>query len=75
MLEENCSLKQVLKQEKKTSGLKTGILIGPEGGLEKEEVEFLKSNGAKIITLGKRILRTETAPIVILSSIMYEFEM
>ena len=73
--EESCSLKQILKQEKKKSGLKIAVLIGTEGGLEKEEVEILKLNGAKVITLGKRILRTETAPIVVLSNIMYEFEM
>lgn len=38
-----------------------GILIGPEGGFSEEEIEELKESGAKIITLGKRILRTETA--------------
>jgi len=38
-----------------------GILVGPEGGFSDEEIEELKENGAKIVTLGKRILRTETA--------------
>ena len=50
------------------------MLIGPEGGLEKNEVNDLKKNGAKVVTLGKRILRTETAPIVIVSNILYELE-
>jgi 16S rRNA (uracil1498-N3)-methyltransferase len=39
-------------------------LIGPEGGFHPEEVEYLKEKGAKIISLGKRILRAETAAIV-----------
>ena len=39
--------------------------IGPEGGIEEEEIEHLKSLGAKTITLGKRILRAETAAIVV----------
>ena len=44
------------------------------GGLEKDEVDILKQAGAKIVTLGRRILRTETAPIVIASILMYEFD-
>lgn len=54
------------------SNLKIGIIIGPEGGLEKEEVELLRRNNAKVITLGKRILRTETVAFVLISIIMYE---
>ncbi len=50
------------------------VVIGPEGGIEQEEIFKLKENGAKIITLGNRILRTETAPIVITSNIIYELE-
>jgi 16S rRNA (uracil1498-N3)-methyltransferase len=46
------------------------IYIGPEGGFEKDEVDFLVSNGAKAATLGKRILRTQTAPVAALSAIM-----
>ena len=38
-----------------------GIMIGPEGGIEKEEIAFLQSSGFLPVTLGKRILRTETA--------------
>lgn len=40
------------------------LLIGPEGGFEEDEIEFLKSIGADIISLGKRILRAETAAVV-----------
>lgn len=54
--------------------LKIGIIIGPEGGIDREEIELLKENGAKIITLGNRILRTETVALNMLSIIMYEFE-
>ena len=63
---------ELKKMEKKN--LKIGVLIGPEGGLEKEEVEILKQNGAKVITLGKRILRTETVALNVLSILMYELE-
>ena len=56
----------------KNKELKIGIIIGPEGGIEKEEVEILKENGAKVISLGKRILRTETVAFVLTSIIMYE---
>lgn len=46
------------------------VFIGPEGGFEKDEVEFLISNSAVPATLGKRILRTQTAPVAALSAIM-----
>lgn len=46
------------------------IFIGPEGGFSAEEVSYIKEAGAKIATLGPRILRTETAPIAALSAIM-----
>ena len=68
---ENRVKNELLKLNKKEN-LKIGILIGPEGGIEKEEIKSLRNAGAKIVTLGKRILRTETAPIVMASIIMYE---
>lgn len=46
------------------------LIIGPEGGISPEEIQLLKECGAEIITLGTRILRTETAPICALSVIM-----
>lgn len=72
--EENNTLKQVLKQlkEREYSNLKIGVVIGPEGGIEEQEIEMLKENGAEIITLGKRILRTETVALNVLSILMYE---
>lgn len=70
---ENSVKNELLKLNKKEN-LKIGILIGPEGGIEKEEIETLRNAGAKIVTLGNRILRTETAPIVMASIIMYELD-
>lgn len=46
------------------------IYIGPEGGFEEEEVEYLREKGAVIAGLGPRILRTQTAPVAALSAIM-----
>ncbi len=48
------------------------IIIGPEGGFEAKEIETLESIGAKIVTMGPRILRTETAGIVAATIILYE---
>lgn len=62
-----------LKQNEKDE-IKIAIVIGPEGGLENKDVEYWKEKGAKVITLGKRILRTETVALQMLSIIMYELE-
>lgn len=48
------------------------ILTGPEGGLEEKEVEQAREAGLQVCTLGKRILRCETAPLCALSAIMYD---
>ena len=50
------------------------IFIGSEGGFEKSEVDFAKSRRAELCSLGKRILRTETAAIVSVATTIYEFE-
>ena len=64
-----------LKETLQRSGnVNVAIVIGPEGGLEEKDVENLKQNGAKIVTLGSRILRTETVALNVLSIIMYELE-
>lgn len=54
--------------------MKIAIVIGPEGGIDETEIELLETSGAKVVTLGKRILRTETVALQMLSVIMYEFE-
>ena len=48
------------------------LLTGPEGGLEPSEVEQAKKAGLQVCTLGKRILRCETAPLCALSAVMYD---
>lgn len=53
------------------SDKKIAIFTGPEGGFEEREVELLQSRNAQTATLGKRILRAETAPLVALSAIMF----
>lgn len=55
-------------------GQSIGFFIGPEGGFETEEVLYAMEAGAKPITLGKRILRTETAGLTTLSILMYQLE-
>lgn len=50
------------------------VVFGPEGGLDREEVEALVKNGATATTLGPRILRAETAPLYALAALSYEFE-
>ncbi len=73
--EKENTLKSELKKIKKEfDSLKIAIIIGPEGGIDENEIQTFKSNGAKIITLGKRILRTETVALNVASIIMYELE-
>lgn len=71
--EKENSIKACLSNNKEAKSI--AIIVGPEGGLDYIEVEKLVENGAKCVSLGKRILRTETAPITILSMILYEFEL
>lgn len=54
--------------------MKVGIFIGPEGGFDSEEVDYAFKNGIHPISLGKRILRTETAGLAILSVLMFKIE-
>jgi 16S rRNA (uracil1498-N3)-methyltransferase len=56
-------------------GSKMAILIGPEGGIDEAEVEYLKNLGFIPSGLGKRILRTETASLYALAAISYESEL
>ncbi|MBQ9658441.1 MAG: 16S rRNA (uracil(1498)-N(3))-methyltransferase [Clostridia bacterium] len=72
--EKENTLKQELQKIKNKPNAKIGVVIGPEGGIDAEEIEQLKQAGAKIITLGQRILRTETVALNVLSIIMYELE-
>lgn len=64
--------RQVLAQI--TPGQSIGVFIGPEGGFAEEEVELALNSRMETITLGKRILRTETAGMTVLSILMYLLE-
>ena len=66
-LEDVKLLKDVLIEPKKNYY----IVIGPEGGFDIKEIEMFKEIGAHIVTLGKRILRTETAGVVTSAVILY----
>ena len=71
-LEMSKNVKKVLQDNKKSDTIL--IVVGPEGGLSKEEVEYLKNNGFTSVSLGKNILRAETVPLYVLSIINYEYE-
>lgn len=71
--EKNIMLKDVLKNLKHDQR-NIAVIIGPEGGFDDFEAELIKNNGGKTVSLGKRILRTETAPVAVSSIIMYELE-
>lgn len=62
------SLREILN----TTAKKIAIFTGPEGGFEEGEVQLLAEGGAAVATLGKRILRAETAPLAALSAIMFQ---
>ena len=51
-----------------------GIFIGPEGGFARQEIALAEEKGAKILSLGHRILRTETAGLAVLSNLMFRIE-
>ena len=67
--EMNTEIKSVFDGGKVKSA---GFIIGPEGGFSDFEADLLKKNGIQTVTLGKRILRMETAAIAVLSVVMYE---
>ena len=72
--EKEHELKQVLKEINRNNFKKIAIIIGPEGGISTDEIKIIEQYGGKSISLGKRILRTETASVVVSSIILYEFE-
>lgn len=70
--EEDCSLKGILKGCS-TEDLTIDVLIGPEGGISQSEAQFACELGFTAVSLGKRILRTETAGFYVTGCIAYEF--
>jgi 16S rRNA (uracil1498-N3)-methyltransferase len=69
---DDANLKKALSQE---NCRKLLVLFGPEGGFDSKETEMLKNAGFIPVTLGKRILRTELAPLYLLSTIGYQKEL
>lgn len=67
--EQATTLKMALSDGNYTT---VSLLTGPEGGLEEREVEQAREAGLQVCTLGKRILRCETAPLCALSAVMYD---
>lgn len=65
--------KEALEQIRKC--MSVGIFIGPEGGFDESEIESAVSNGGKVISLGQRILRTETAALTSVAMCMLHVEM
>ena len=77
--EEELHLKSVLQQHFSQSGnhvedkLKNiSIITGPEGGFTSQEVEFARSKNIPVVSLGPRVMRSETAPVAALAAIMYQ---
>ena len=65
---------ELLKLKPTKDNYKIAVVIGPEGGIDTEEIEAFKNTKASIISLGQRILRTETVALQVSSIIMYELE-
>ena len=70
-LEQSQSLKEILKNGRYKS---IALVIGPEGGFEESEISDLIASGARSVSLGARILRTETAGMAMLAQVLYEVE-
>ena len=72
--EEDYSIKDYLRSLKEKPGT-AAVIIGPEGGFSDSEAEALIRLGARSVTLGKTILRTETAGMTAIAMTMYELEL
>ncbi|WP_461205582.1 16S rRNA (uracil(1498)-N(3))-methyltransferase [Clostridium sp. DL1XJH146] len=66
------SMVDAIGNEKINNIKSIGVFVGPEGGFEETEIEKFKEMGANIVTLGPRILRTETAGLTAISILQYE---
>ena len=69
--EEEGSLKKLLSSSFESAA----FLIGPEGGISEREIALLEKESIPLVTLGRRILRTETAASAVLSMLLYEKEL
>lgn len=66
-------LREALQALRSSAGGKVAVFIGPEGGFADAEVELARRRGILPVSLGKRILRAETAGIAVVSAVLYEF--
>ena len=73
-LAENMDYTRKLMEEEVRPGQTIAVFIGPEGGFEEEEIRLAQENGIEPISLGRRILRTETAGLTVLGWLMYQLE-
>lgn len=64
------SIRTVLKNSENVKNV--CIFIGPEGGFDESEVSLARENGFSVVSMGPRIMRTETAPLAALTAVMYE---
>ena len=71
--DDTVSVKEALRASKDVKSI--SVIVGSEGGFSINEVNIAREAGAKIVGLGKRILRCETAPTFVLSCISYELEL
>ncbi len=69
--EMQCGLRQLLRERPRAA--RVAVVIGPEGGLAAEEAALFRAAGGETVTLGPRILRTETAALAALSVLLYEW--
>jgi 16S rRNA (uracil1498-N3)-methyltransferase len=69
--EQKKNLKKILTDIEDTTN-NIGIFVGPEGGFEEAEILFAKENGVIPVSMGPRILRTETAGLALISMVMYQ---
>lgn len=68
--EHACSIGRILRSAPYADSV--GIVIGPEGGMTEAEIELVRRYGGQVCTLGPRILRTETAGLVVAALVLYE---
>ena len=71
--EDGITVKDILIKEEKPRSI--AVIVGSEGGFSPEEVEAAKAKGCLSVSLGRRILRCETAPSFVLSAISYQYEL
>lgn len=73
--EKGVTLKQALSNFSADGLKEIAVFIGPEGGYDEQEAVMAREKGAVTVTIGKRILRTETAGAAVLSMLLYNFEL